>query len=246
METLKKKGYSENKYLIAGIRTQMLLKENGKTKAQAQEYISDFSEEAELFIGLRDDFLEKKQQENPHLTKDECEYIFTGEFFCKNLISFGGFMLHASAVVYEGRAYLFSAPSGTGKSTHTRLWQQTFGEDKTYILNDDKPAIRLLGDEIIVCGTPWSGKTDKNKNKGVPLAGICFLERAEENSIKKLDEKTAIFEILNQTIRPKQKEEMAHLLILIGEVLKKTNVYKMGCNISTHAVYTAYNEMSKG
>ncbi len=246
MKLLKKEGYTEEKYLIAGIKTQMLLKENGKTKLQAKEYRSDFSEEAELFIGLRDEFLQKKQKENPHLTKDECEYIWTGEFFCKSLIAFGGFMLHASAIVYEDKAYLFSAPSGTGKSTHTRLWQEAFGEEKTYILNDDKPALRLQGDEIIVYGTPWSGKTDKNKNKGVPLFGICFLERANENHIEKIDAKSAIFKILNQTIRPKEEAQMSQLLMLVDKVITKTNVYKMGCNMSLDAAYTAYNEMSKG
>ena len=245
MEHTAEKNWLKEKYRIAGINTRMRLFENGRTKKQAQEYLCDFEGEEELFICLTEDALKEQQQKLPHLSFDECEYIWTCELFCRRLLEFGGFMLHASAVVYKDRAYLFSAPSGTGKSTHTQLWLKAFGEDNAYILNDDKPVIRLKDGQIMVYGTPWSGKTDFNKNRGVPLQGICFLERAKENHIQRIDAKDAVFKILNQTIRPGDEGLMSNLLQLIDCVLGASDVFRMGCNMSLDAAYTAYNEMSK-
>jgi len=153
-------------------------------------------------------------------------------------------MLHASAVVYEDKAYLFSAPSGTGKSTHTTLWRKVFGEDNTFMLNDDKPVIRIKDGKVTVYGTPWSGKTDQNKNIGVPLQGICFLERSKENRIESISAKDAAFGILNQTIRPADGKNMSKLLDLLDRLLQQTTVYRMGCNMDDDAAHTAYNGMN--
>lgn len=231
------------KYIIAGIKVGMQTYD-GKLRRQSVGYLSDFEGEPEVKIALSEDFILKKQQENPHLSFESCEYIWSCFDFCRRLIDFDGFMIHASAVVYENKAYVFSAPSGTGKSTHTALWQKVFGEDKTYIINDDKPAIRVQGEEILVCGTPWSGKTDKNKNEEVPLGGICFLERGENNEIEELSPKTAIYKILNQTLRPFGKENMIKLLDLINRVLLNSKVYEMKCNMDEDAAIVAYEKMS--
>ena len=154
-------------------------------------------------------------------------------------------MLHSSAVIMDGRAYLFSATSGTGKSTHTELWQKVFGKDRAKILNDDKPAIRITRDGIFACGTPWSGKTDLNINEAVPLAGICFLERSEENWIKRIPGGSAIAKLLNQTIRPIDESEMSTLLTHVDKVLSEVPTYTMGCNISEEAAVMAYKAMSE-
>lgn len=179
----------------------------------------------------------------PHLTEAERELMVTGRDFYTNLLSFGGFMLHSSAVAVDNRAYLFSAPSGTGKSTHTGLWLKYFG-DRAVIINDDKPAIRRVGGEALAYGTPWSGKSDLNVNVGVPIGGICVLSRSETNHIQPMDEGEAIFSILNQTIRPENEEQMDILLSLLDDVLKDVPVYKMGCNISIDAAKMAYEAMA--
>ena len=189
-----------------------------------------------------DEVIREKHKEYPHLSLADCEYMWTGAHFCEELLNFDGFMLHASAVVYKDRAYLFSAPSGTGKSTHTKQWLDAFGED-AYILNDDKPVIRLLDGKAVVFGTPWSGKTDQNRNAGVLLGGICFLERADENWIKPVEAKDAAFGILNQTIRPGDKKRLEKLLELLDNVIKMTGVFRMGCTISTDAATMAYDAM---
>jgi len=143
----------------------------------------------------------KRLMSNPGINEDSAENIFTADFFYTVLLRYGGFMLHSSAVEVDGRAYLFSAPSGTGKSTHTTQWLKLFG-DRARIINDDKPAIRIIGGTVYAYGTPWSGKSDLNVNAAVPVQGICVLERSEKNFIKPLDEGTAVFSILNQTYDP--------------------------------------------
>ena len=93
-------------------------------------------------------------------------------------------MVHASVVVYEGGAYMFLGRSGTGKSTHSSLWLKHIPD--TYLLNDDNPVIRVLGDNVNIYGTPWSGKTPCYKNEVLPLRASVRLSQAPHNIIKKL------------------------------------------------------------
>ena len=212
-----------------------------RLRNQAAAYICE-EQPTNFNIQLSKEFLLARQKESPHLTLENCEYIWTGSCFYHYLVHFSGMLLHASAVIYNGYAYLFSAPSGTGKSTHTQLWCRTFPGAE--ILNDDKPAIRILQDGIYVYGTPWSGKTSLNLNKKVPLGGICFLERSMENFIEKMDSKEAIGRLLNQTVRPAQMQDMDLLLQTMDKLLTGADVYRMGCNISEDAAFVAYSGMN--
>ncbi|MCD8089030.1 MAG: hypothetical protein LUD81_00095 [Clostridiales bacterium] len=196
-------------------------------------------------IFLNKSSLEEFQAENPHLTINDCEYLLTGAAFYEKLVEFRGIMLHSSAVVVDGYAYLFSAASGTGKSTHTGLWLDYFG-DRAYILNDDKPALRMTENGIYAYGTPWSGKTDLNRNLKVPIAGICFIERSEENHIRKAGTFEAFGRFYEQTIRPESEENMAMFMETANDIFSSVPIYIMGCNISHEAVETSYNEMRKG
>lgn len=234
----------KEKYRIAGINTGIISRKDWIIERQARDYIADFEGVPDIVCGIDDKTLMDKHTNFPALTIQDCEYMWTGEQFCRALLSFDGFMLHSSAVVYRDCAYLFSAPSGTGKSTHTQVWRRVFGEENTYILNDDKPVIRLVDGKVYVFGTPWSGKTDQNKNAGVLLQGICFIERSENNWIKTIDTKTAIYKILNQTIRPDGADKMTQLLDVLDRVLQKSAVYEMGCNMTDDAAITAFNGMN--
>lgn len=212
---------------------------------RAKKYLTEPSEKCDICIPCDQEALDRLQKEAPHLSLDECEIIHTGGLFYRQLLRFNGFMLHSSGVVVDNKAYLFSAPSGTGKSTHTTQWLKLFG-DKACIINDDKPAIRVVDDKIYVYGTPWSGKSDLNLNLTVPLQGICVLERSENNFIEPVDNATAVYSILNQTIRPPMAEFMDILLGLVDKVVTDTSIWRMGCNISTEAAQVAYDAMSKG
>lgn len=212
---------------------------------QAKAYkTEELCEVPHMKIYIPDEILEQKQSQEPNLTLDNCEYLYTGAAFYSGLLYFGGFMLHSSAVIMDGKAYLFTADSGTGKSTHTSLWQKVFGE-KAEILNDDKPAIRIGEDGIFACGTPWSGKTDRNINKIVPIGGIGFLERSEENWIQRLQGKDVVNKLLKQTVRPPEMAEMDALLKYVDIVLKEVPVFRLGVNMTEDAARMAYEAMSE-
>lgn len=210
---------------------------------RAEKYLCPINGDADIMIPHEADVIKDMQTKNPHLSLNECEVIRTTYQFYGRLLKFGGFMLHSSAVAVDNSAYLFSAPSGTGKSTHTQQWLKLFG-DRAEILNDDKPAVMIKDGKVFACGTPWSGKSDMNVNRIVPLKGICVLERSEENHIEPFPSDKSLFYILNQTLRPTDPTAMDKLLELVDETSKQVRVWKMDCNISTQAAEIAYGAMS--
>ncbi len=209
---------------------------------QATPYLSpETTPDMRLF--LSEEELDEKARLHPHLTREECEYFFLGSQFYHRLLKFNGWLLHASAVAVDGNAYLFSAPCGTGKSTHTGLWRQCFG-DAAEILNDDKPAIRHLEDGLWVYGTPFSGKVDLSANKRARLRGICMLSQGPENVIHRLSVAEALPLIMQQTVRPPVAASMEQLLARLDEALQAVPVYHMACTISEEAVRLSYETMS--
>ena len=224
-------------YSIAGLTVQM--DTFGRTLEQAEPYLC---EKAEPQIVINADW-QGLQSRQPHLSKDDAEYISTGQFFYNTLLRHSGFLLHSSAVVVDGKAYLFSAASGTGKSTHTQLWLDTFG-DRAYMLNDDKPAIRYEDGAWYAYGTPWSGKYDISTNARVPLAGICFLKRGEVNEIKPFTGSAAAFAFLEQTIRPANAAIRVKLMDLVEQLVKDVPFWQLSCNMEKEAAMVSYRAMS--
>ena len=233
-------------YDIAGLRVE-IKNEKGRTEKQATPYLSQnqSGENIDIVIDVDEKRVLSAMEEHPELVQDDWEYMLTGSDFYTELIKYNGILLHSSCVVVDDKAYAFSADSGTGKSTHTELWLKHFG-DRAYILNDDKPAIRLIDGRVYACGTPWSGKYDYSVPKNVELAGICFLERSEENWIRKADTGRAVFNIFSQTVRKLNRDKMDNLFDVLEELFAKVPLFEMGCNISDDAVVMSYNAMSTG
>lgn len=160
----------------------------------------------------------------PNLTPEQMEYMESGMQFYWHLLRYNGLMLHASAAALGGRAYLFSGPCGRGKSTHTHLWQQTFGE-AVQVFNDDKPALRRLDGRWYAYGTPWCGKDGINLNQKWPLGGICFLEKSQENRIRRLSAAEALPLILAQTTYRLPPQYMELLLASLDSLLREIPVF---------------------
>ncbi len=155
--------------------------------------------------------------------------------------SFDGFVFHGSAVAVNGKAYLFTAKSGTGKTTHTNLWLKNI--DGSFVVNGDKPIIRVIDGEIFVCGTPWMGKEGMGCNKCVPLKAICILSRGTENKIEKVDFKNVVTNIIAQAYRPKNTEALMKTFKLIEYTGQNTGLYSLYCNMNDDAATTAYRGM---
>ncbi len=154
-------------------------------------------------------------------------YMESAYQFYMELVKHDGFYLHSSAVVKDGKAYLFSGHCGVGKSTHTKLWMETFGGD-TRIINDDKPALRKIDGVWYAYGTPWCGKDGINLNEKAPVAGVCFLKQAEKNSIRRLSPSDAMSRILGQTIYRLDNEQLLDYFLksLLG-FLEQIPVYEL-------------------
>lgn len=160
-----------------------------------------------------------------------------GEIFKYILIKNDGFVVHSSSLSYKDNGILFSAPSGTGKSTHTGLWEKVYKDD-VKIINDDMPAVRKINGIWNLCGTPWSGKSERNINECVPLKAFVFLERGEKNEIFKIDGQKAVFLLLNQTLLPVYKNMMSEVMDNISDALNNVPCYLLKCNISEEAPVT--------
>ena len=160
-------------------------------------------------------------------------YLAIYRYIATKMLDYDGFLMHGSAIAKDGRAYLFCAPSGTGKSTHTRLWRERFPD--CFMVNDDKPIIRLEDGQFYACGTPWSGKHDLDTNVSVPLKGIVLLARGEENRIERVKPETLIGLLFNQIYRPSDQAAYLKTIDLVSEMLSSCPVYKLYCNMDCRA-----------
>lgn len=151
-------------------------------------------------------------------------------------------LFHGSALAVNGKGYLFTAKSGTGKSTHTRYWQETFGE-RVVMVNDDKPFLRFENDQIFLCGAPWSGKHGLDSNVEVPLQGICVLRRGAKNVIAPLSPEAALPMLLHQGCCPLGEIYQPKFQERIAALSHRVPLWDMTCTKDPQAAHIAYSAM---
>lgn len=161
----------------------------------------------------------------------------------EKLFDYDTLLFHGSVVAMDGQAYLFTAKSGTGKSTHTRLWRELLG-DRVVMVNDDKPFLRFSGAEILACGSPWNGKHGLGNNICVPLKAVCILERGAENRIHKITPREALTMLLQQSNRPMDRKLLPKYLELIDRLAGGVEFFRLACNMDPRAAQISYNALS--
>ena len=154
------------------------------------------------------------------------------------LYRFDGMFLHSATVVYNGGAYAFSAPSGTGKTTHILKWKRLLG-DKVRILNGDKLFLRYIDDEIVAYGNPWQGKENLGENDKCLLKGIFVIKRDENNFVRRLSATDALMSLVDSTVFPKDSEGRIKVLEFFDKLISAVPVFELHCNLDDEAVYTA-------
>lgn len=191
--------------------------------------------------------IEIKKSINFRNTKaDDFEYIFTGYMFSNRLTFLGGSVLHSSAISVNNNGIAFTAPSGTGKSTHTSLWVKKFGADVN-VINDDKPAIRFWDGKPYIFGTPWCGKSYINSNLKSELKAVVCLERATENSICRMDAFNTVLFLTKQLPNPYYDFEIGKKsMAIINLLYSSVPIFKLRCNMNDDAVDTVYNAVFGG
>jgi hypothetical protein len=151
-------------------------------------------------------------------------------------------LFHGSAVEVDGAAYLFTAPSGTGKSTHARLWRELLGP-RARMINDDKPLLRVGAAGVTVYGTPWNGKHGLGENASAPLRAVCFLSRGRENAISPVGAAAAYPLLLPQVYRPRDARAMKKTLALLDGLCRHVRFYRLACNMEPDAARLSYETM---
>lgn len=210
------------------------------------QYLSDFSKEDVKIVVTDDDIaLEEKLKEVNFEVKYSTTYKLASVYrkIGDWLPLHNAFVLHSATFEVDGVGVAFAAHSGTGKSTHMLLWQKLLG-DRLTVVNGDKPIVRFFDDEPdcpYAYGTPWNGKEKLGCNMRTPLKHICFIERAKENSVEKMDPKDAVNRILNQVYMPKNPLALAKTIELINRLMNSCELWKINCNMDPEAAEVAYN-----
>ena len=208
----------------------------------SRNYTSPHPAELVIEITPTDIDFERKKSEGP-CSDAYLETLAVYRKLAHALLPEDVLLFHASAVAVDGFGYLFTAVSGTGKSTHAGLWRQLFGS-RAVMVNDDKPLLKIEEKRVTAFGTPWSGKHALDTNTSVPVRAICILRRAEHNSIREITPYEALPMLLQQSYRPTDQKELVQTLHLVERMSEQAELYELSCNMDVEAARLAYETMS--
>ena len=206
-----------------------------------KDYLFPFEGAPDIIAEVKKEDVEKEIEiAEVETTEEYAECLCLYREIAEKLPEFDRLVMHGAAITHENRAVLFTAPSGTGKTTHIKLWKKAFGS-KVDIINGDKPILHIQNDGVIVHSSPWAGKENYQKNRNAPLKAICIIKRAEKNRTYKVDPKEHLPFILHQIYLPKNGEMAQKTLQLFNSIISQIPVYIVECNISENAATAAYN-----
>lgn len=226
----------------------------GEVQDMCREYACQDSPEFTIQTTVDDIIDEGRQSDETRRIEGLPPYTFNDSYLetlavyrklASRLLQENILLFHGSAIAVDGKCYIFTACSGTGKSTHVSLWRKMLGK-RAVMVNDDKPLIHIRDGRATVYGTPWNGKHHLSCNKAVPLCGIALLQRGEENTIRPVEVKEALPVLIKQAYLPKQSESMIPFLKLVGQLAQSATLYSLRCNMEDEAARIAYEGMTNG
>ena len=222
-----------------------------KVHRYCKDYQTDESSDFSVTITPEDIAFEKQKSDSeyayeglplPDFSDALLEETAVYRKIAEKMPEYDTFVFHGSVIAVDGQGFLFTAKSGTGKSTHTRLWREYLGE-KAVMVNDDKPMLKITDEGVIAYGTPYNGKHHLGANIAVPLKVICILTRGEKNSIVRIDKAEAYAMLLQQVYRPQDPLQMVKTLNLLDKLATNKELYRLACNTDIEAAEVAYNAM---
>ena len=218
------------------------------TKVYCRDYLTDREGEYRVSVG-REELIEEQRLLDIEADEEGLKRRKFSDMFLERsviqrkvaqcLLERDVLLMHGSTVAVDGQAYLFTAPCGTGKSTHTRLWREVFGE-RAVMVNDDKPFLSIEDGQVLAYGSPWSGKHGLANNVCFPLKGICLLQRGAENVIHRAGVETVSGFLMHQ-IQPVEDERIP---MLLEKLLRCVSVWSMACNREAEAARVSHGAMS--
>ncbi|MBQ9064730.1 MAG: hypothetical protein IJ123_04725 [Blautia sp.] len=216
---------------------------NEAVNLYCKDYRTDEPADFAVIIEQKDIDYERSRAEHSGFSDAYLETLAVYRKIAERMPQYDACLLHGSAIAVDGAAYIFTAASGTGKSTHARLWRELLG-DRAVMINDDKPFIRVHSDGTAAAyGTPWDGKHHLSRNIAAPVRSVCILERSAENHIRQITKEEAFPMLLRQIYRPADPEALSKTLKLIDRLNVK--LYRLGCNMESEAAEISYNTMKE-
>lgn len=214
------------------------------------DYIKDYCKNyivnnviPDFIVEVNDDEILAEKSEEYSNTMGYLETLAVYRKICERLADDNIILVHSSVLMANGQAVMFLAPSGTGKSTHSRLWRKVYG-DRVTMINDDKPLVSVHADDegthLTVYGTPWCGKHGIETNTSAPVKAIFILKRSETNYTRKLSSKEVFPHIYRQIYHPNNEMLMKKILPLMLTFAENVEIYELGCNMEEEAARTAY------
>ena len=209
----------------------------------ARDYVTH--ETAEFVVAATDEDIEEERTNSEfEFSPGYLESIVVYRKIAERLPSYDAFVFHGAVLAMGGRAYAFTAKSGVGKTTHTRLWLSTFG-DEVHYLNGDKPVIRFINGEPIAFGTPYRGKEGYGVNESLPLESIALISRGEKDSAAPVSGDDAVIRLASQVYMPKDPVSAVQTLSLIDKLSSAVKLVELHCTMDRNAALVARRAMEK-
>lgn len=229
-------------YEIAGLRVKIENKYDFTTKF-CKEYLSeDQFSEVDVVARVTEEEFAAERAISDEFSDGYIENICLYRSLCKQIPTRSRMLLHCAVLQFNGKGYAFLGRSGTGKSTHTRLWKQYLGTPQ--MINGDKPILQYTQDGFIAHGTPWKGKEGWGMRASAPLCGLCFLEQAKTNAIRKLSPAEAASRLFTQILLPENEEDVVSTLDMADKLVTLVPCYLLQCDISKEAVKASFEMMT--
>ena len=211
--------------------------------ALAKDYITD-SEPAFTVSADEADVSREREASGSEFSDGYLESIVVFRKIAERLPEFDAVVFHGAVLNKGGKAYAFTAKSGVGKTTHTRLWLSEFG-DEVHYLNGDKPVLRLIDGKPYAFGTPWRGKEGYGRAESAPLEAIALLERAEQNTAEPIPYSEGTVRLMKQIYIPKNRACALLAMRVADRILTTVRFVELKCNMDKEAAHVAARAMTK-
>lgn len=215
----------------------------GLVARACEKYRAETEEAPDITVTVTDEEIAAVREKFPEYSLPYAENYCVCRRVSHEAAARGVILFHAAAVTVDGKAYAFSAPSGTGKSTHIKLWRHVYGA-RVGMINGDKPFLREKDGVFTVYGSPWCGKEGWNRNVSAPLAGLCFLSQAKENSISPISAERALPRVFAQMIKPPTEAGVRECLRLADLLIRRVPIYHLACNMEDAAAELSFRTMT--
>lgn len=211
----------------------------------AKDYLTENG--CDFKVSVSSDKIAQEKNSSPYdnLSDGYCESICIYREIAERLPEYDAFVFHGCAIAHAGCAYLFTAQSGVGKTTHARNWLSRFGNE-VHILNGDKPIIRIIDGAPYVSGTPWQGKENYGVNETLPLKAIVFLERGETNVASVASKSDCLVKLMKQIYLPRANAvSLSKTMRLADKILDTVSLLRLSCNKEEESAQVAFNALIK-